>query len=256
MGEDLFWAIRGGGGASFGVIVAWKLKLVSVPSKVTVFRVEGTLEQNATKIIDKWQLMASKLDQRIMIRINMVRVNSSKNGNLTVQAQFESMYLGGVDQLIPLMQKRLPEMGLVREDCIEMSWIDSVLYMAGYTSDEPREVLLNRTQSGLPSFKAKSDYVRISIPIDRLQGLWPLFYEDEAQFAFVQFTPYGAKMDEISESETPFPHRSGNIFHIQYIVYWQEKGDEAAQKYIAWIRRVYNYMTPYVSRSPRAAYMN
>jgi len=31
MGEDLFWAIGGGGGASFGVIVAWKIKLVPVP---------------------------------------------------------------------------------------------------------------------------------------------------------------------------------------------------------------------------------
>ncbi|PHT29975.1 hypothetical protein CQW23_30474 [Capsicum baccatum] len=34
MNEDLFWAVRGGGGASFGVIVPWKLKLVRVPEKV------------------------------------------------------------------------------------------------------------------------------------------------------------------------------------------------------------------------------
>ncbi|KAE8731846.1 hypothetical protein F3Y22_tig00002511pilonHSYRG00399 [Hibiscus syriacus] len=34
MGEDLSWAIRGGGGASFGVIVAWKIKLVRVPAMV------------------------------------------------------------------------------------------------------------------------------------------------------------------------------------------------------------------------------
>ncbi|PPR93766.1 hypothetical protein GOBAR_AA26913 [Gossypium barbadense] len=27
MGEDLFWAIRGGGGGSFGVILSWKIKL-------------------------------------------------------------------------------------------------------------------------------------------------------------------------------------------------------------------------------------
>ena len=35
MGEDLFWAIRGGGGASFGVILSWKLKLVQIPATVT-----------------------------------------------------------------------------------------------------------------------------------------------------------------------------------------------------------------------------
>ncbi|KAK9735008.1 hypothetical protein RND81_04G177300 [Saponaria officinalis] len=44
MGEDLFWAIRGGGGASFCVIVSYKIKLVHVPEKVTVFRVSRTLD--------------------------------------------------------------------------------------------------------------------------------------------------------------------------------------------------------------------
>ncbi|KAL2343717.1 hypothetical protein Fmac_005002 [Flemingia macrophylla] len=257
MGEDLFWAIRGGGGASFGVIVAWKLKLVPVPSTVTVFNFPRTLEQNATEIIHKWQLVANKLDEGIMIRINMVRVNSSQSGKPTVQATFESMYLGGVDELIPLMQKSFPELGLVREDCTEMSWIDSVLYMAGFKSGQSTDVLLNRTQlNGLSFFKAKSDYVRDPIPDVGLQGLWPLFYEDEAESAYVQFTPYGARMDEISESEIPFPHRSGNIFHIQYGVSWQEKGDEALQRHVDWIRRLYSYMEAYVSKSPRAAYLN
>jgi FAD/FMN-containing dehydrogenase len=64
MGEDMFWAIRGGGGASFGVIVSWKIKLVHVPSIVTVFTVPRTLEQNATKLIHKWQYVASKIDER------------------------------------------------------------------------------------------------------------------------------------------------------------------------------------------------
>ncbi|KAF3646161.1 Tetrahydrocannabinolic acid synthase [Capsicum annuum] len=46
MRKDLFWAIRGGGGASFGVILAWNLKLVRVPEKVTVFSVGKKLEGN------------------------------------------------------------------------------------------------------------------------------------------------------------------------------------------------------------------
>ncbi|QCD83966.1 CO dehydrogenase flavoprotein-like [Vigna unguiculata] len=257
MGEDLFWAIRGGGGASFGVIVAWKIKLVPVPSTVTVFQVARTLEENATEIIHKWQRVANKFNESITMKANMVRVNSSKSGNPTVEAQFISLYLGRVDELIPMMQKIFPELGLVREECTEMSWIESILWKAGFANGEPTDVLLNRTQLiGLLFFKAKSDYVRDPIPDDGLEGLWPFFYEDEAKDAYIQFTPYGGRMDEISESETPFAHRSGYIFHIQYGVYWEEKGDEAAQRYMNWIRRVYKYMKPYVSESPRAAYMN
>jgi FAD/FMN-containing dehydrogenase len=37
MREDLFWAISGGGGGSFGIITSWKVKLVPVPSTVTVY---------------------------------------------------------------------------------------------------------------------------------------------------------------------------------------------------------------------------
>jgi FAD/FMN-containing dehydrogenase len=55
MGEDLFWAIRGSGGNTFGVIISWKLKLVPVPPKVTVFKVARTLEENATKLVHQWQ---------------------------------------------------------------------------------------------------------------------------------------------------------------------------------------------------------
>ncbi|XP_061983108.1 monolignol oxidoreductase AtBBE-like 13 [Populus nigra] len=51
MGEDLFWAIRGGAGGSFGIVTAWKVKLVPVPSTVTIFTVTKTLEQGATKIL-------------------------------------------------------------------------------------------------------------------------------------------------------------------------------------------------------------
>ncbi|XP_021911168.1 berberine bridge enzyme-like 17, partial [Carica papaya] len=69
MGEDLFWAIRGGGGASFGVILSWKIKLVRVPPKVTVFNVVRTLKQGATDVVYKWQQVASKLDKDLFIRI-------------------------------------------------------------------------------------------------------------------------------------------------------------------------------------------
>lgn len=51
MGEDHFWAIRGGAGGSFGIILWWKLRLVPVPETVTVFTVPKTLEQGATQIM-------------------------------------------------------------------------------------------------------------------------------------------------------------------------------------------------------------
>ncbi|KAK3188757.1 hypothetical protein Dsin_028318 [Dipteronia sinensis] len=59
MGDDLFWAIRGGGGASFGVILSWKIRLVSVPKRVIVFRISKTLELGATDVVHSWQIIVS-----------------------------------------------------------------------------------------------------------------------------------------------------------------------------------------------------
>ncbi|XWS48425.1 hypothetical protein CRYUN_Cryun13aG0075500 [Craigia yunnanensis] len=112
MGEDLFWAIRGGGGGSFGIVLAWKLNLVPVPVTMTVFTVRRTLEQNAIKLINRWQYVAHKLPDGMYSSLALNRVNSSQYGTKTVLASFRSLFLGGIDELVALMQERFPELGL------------------------------------------------------------------------------------------------------------------------------------------------
>ena len=69
MGEDLFWAIRGGGGGSFGIVVAWKIKLVPVPETVTICSTDRNLEEDAIKLIHRWQYVGNKLDENIYLGI-------------------------------------------------------------------------------------------------------------------------------------------------------------------------------------------
>ncbi|XP_057495043.1 tetrahydroberberine oxidase-like [Actinidia eriantha] len=257
MGEDLFWAIRGGGGASFGVILAWHIKLVPVPKIVTVFTVNRTLEQNATKLVHRWQYVADKVDDNLLLRLFLRRVNSStEDGRRTIQASFVSLFLGGVDTLVPLMQESFPELGLVRDDCIEMSWIDSILYFAEL-SGEPLDVLLNRNTSVADYyFKGKSDYATESISEEGLDRIWKeLIAAPIETFEFL-FSPFGGRISEISATETPFPHRSGTLYNLHYALVWEEKGSSAFNRHITWIRRFYSFMAPFVSMSPRSAYLN
>ncbi|PON87250.1 Xanthine dehydrogenase C subunit [Trema orientale] len=213
MGEDLFWAICGGVAASFGVVLSWKIRLVYIPSKVTVFSLVRILELNETKkLVHKWQYISHKFNEDLLIFVRLQTMYSTKEGNrkIVLQASSISMFLGGVDWLLPLMQKSFPELGLIREDCIEMRWIESLIYANGFTSGEPLEVLHDRTpQSRILSYKEKSDYVKKPIPERALEGMWEMLYEEDVGMALFQLFPYGGKMDEISESKTPFPHRSG-----------------------------------------------
>ena len=253
MGEDLFWAIRGGGGASFGIILSWKIKLVPVPPIVTVFTVGRTLEQGALKVFLKWQQVGSRLQEDIFIGAIFGAVSGSQEGERTIEVSFKSLFLGNTSQLLSLMKKSFPELGLEAKDCLEMSWIESVLYYTDL-SGEPVNVLLNRIPQFKNYFKAKSDYVQEPISETGLQGVWKMLYQDEAGIMIL--SPYGGRMNDISETEVPFPHRKGNLYKIQYLVSWDEEGDRVSKKRINWIRKLYAYMAPYVSKFPRAAYLN
>ncbi|XP_043726133.1 berberine bridge enzyme-like 26 [Telopea speciosissima] len=253
MGEDLFWAIRGGGGASFGAIISYKISLVAVPPTVTVFSVSKTLEEGATKLLYRYQQVVDKLHEDLFIRVSILPT-TNKSGNKTILVAFTSLYLGGSKELLPLIKKSFPELGVQSKDCKEMSWIQSVLYFAGYTNGESIDTLLNRTPQFRGYFKGKSDFVKEPIPETGLEGLWKNILEGDTFLMF--FVPFGGKMNEISESSIPFPHRKGNIYNIQYVARWTEQENPQAGKHIAWIRKLYDYMAPYVSKNPRAAYLN
>ncbi|EMS50470.1 Reticuline oxidase-like protein [Triticum urartu] len=118
MGSDVFWALRGGGGESFGVVVSWQVKLLPIPPKVTVFNVPVTASQGAADLVTRWQQIAA-----------------------------------------------------------------------------------------------------------------------------------------VPESATPYPHRAGVLYNIQYMNFWSmASGDGAVQT--RWIREFYAFMAPFVSSNPREAYFN
>nr|XP_004293693.2 PREDICTED: reticuline oxidase-like protein [Fragaria vesca subsp. vesca] len=252
MGEDLFWAIRGGGGASFGVIVSWKIKLVQVPEVVTVFRVERTLEQGATDIVHQWQHVGNTIDDDLFIRVVVMPVN--RKTQRTVKAKFVALYLGNAEKLEALMGERFPRLGLKHEDYVEIGWIESVLYWSNYPIGTSADVLLERIPQSEKFLKKKSDYIQEPMSKASLEGLWNKMRE--LKKPVLTFNPYGGKMSKISELDTPFPHRAGNVYKIQYSVNWKEEGSEAEDKHLDLIRRLYKYMAPYVSKSPRCSYLN
>ena len=254
MGEDLFWAIRGGGGASFGVILSYTVKLVPVPEIVTVFRVERRLEQNATELVLQWQQVAPHTDDGLFMRLLLQPVSSKVvKGQKTIRATVMAMFLGGADELVTLLGKEFPVLGLKKENCSEMSWIDSVLWWGNFGNGTKPEALLERNYSAI-FLKRKSDYVQTPISRDGLEGLWKEMIQlGKAGFVF---NPYGGKMNEIPSDATPFPHREGNLFKIQYSVNWEQSGVAEEKNFTDQATRLYSYMTPFVSNSPRRAYLN
>ncbi|KAE8673434.1 putative Reticuline oxidase precursor [Hibiscus syriacus] len=182
MGEDLFWAIRGGGGGSFGVILAYKIKLAT---------------------------------PMVLISRNW---------------------------------------GLTKDNCTEMRWIDSVLWWVDFDLGTPPNALQEGSNKDPKFAKRKSDYVQTPLPRDGLESLWKKLSENGKVGSACN--SYGWKMNEIKETETAFPHRAGNLYKIQYSVNWDEPGMEADTNYTNQAKAVHEFMTQFVSKNPRRAYLN
>ncbi|CAN1226529.1 Berberine bridge enzyme-like 17 [Linum grandiflorum] len=218
---DLFWAIRGGGGGSFGVILSWKIKLVKVPEIVTTFNVKRKLEEGATDIFYKWQHVSPNMSRDLFIRaVPQIVAGDGEGGKKEVEISFVGQYLGRLKELVLLMDKSFPELGFKTADGAEGSWAE---LPAG-----PPEVLLSR-EGKHRNFKSKSDYVKEVIPKEALPQIWEALLKTGA--AWMEWNPYGGRMAEIPANETAYSHRAGYL-------------------------SLHDAVTPYVTKEPREAFFN
>lgn len=251
MGEDLFWAIRGGSGASFGVILSWKIKLVLVPETVTVFVVDKITEQGLVDLIYKYQNVVTKLPDDLFIRMELSAIGVNKK---TIKAAFIGFFLGKTEGLLEVMKKHFPELGLNQHHCTEMKWIESVLYWNAIPTGTSIDVLLERVWFNKSYTKSKSDFIKNTIPKQGLECILQKLIK--LGDIVMQWNPYGGRMDEISEYAVPLPQRSGYLFKIQHILYWNQSRESHAEHYMNESRQFYDFMAPYVTSSPREAFLN
>ncbi|PAN36260.1 hypothetical protein PAHAL_6G259800 [Panicum hallii] len=243
MGKDLFWAIRGGGGESFGVVLSWKVRLVAVPETVTVFSIRRLRNESAVDLITKWQAIAPALPRDLYLRVLVQNQ----------QANFVALFLGRCGGLVDTMRGHFPDLGMTERDCQEMSWVKSTVFFFYNTADRPTEVLLDRRSANY-YLKVKSDHVAEPIPRQALEGIWTKWLE-QPEAALIMLDPYGGRMGSIPPSATPFPHRH-YLYQFQFFSFWFENGTAALERRLSWVRGVYEDLTPFVSKNPRAVYVN
>ncbi|KAL0793121.1 hypothetical protein Bca101_064498 [Brassica carinata] len=236
--------------AQAGATVGELYYRIAEKSSVHGFPAEQDL---GNKILSKWQAVAAdKLVEELFIRV-LFSV-AANNGSKSATTSYNALFLGGKDALLNVMKKGFPELGLTSSDCVEMSWIESTVYISGFPSRTPTTVFLQgKSPNPKINFKAKSDFVKNPIPVSGLIGMFKKLLE--ADSALMIWNPYGGMMAEIPESQIPFPHRKGVIFKIQYVTAWPNS-DKRPSRHINWIRDMYGYMMPYVSSNPRQAFVN
>lgn len=254
MGDDVFWAIRGGGGGTWGAVYAWKIRLVPVPDRVTSFIVNRAgSTRTVAELVHKWQRVAPSLPDEFYLSC-FIGAGLPELGRVGMSATLKGFYLGPNTEAVAILSRRFAELNLSDSELHEMNWIESVVFFSGLPTGSSVSDLKNRILYRKTYFKAKSDYVRD--PISRRDLIRVLDLLSNEPKAYLILDPYGGAMDRIRSENLPFPHRRGNLYIIQYMVEWTADGDGRREEYMRWIRGFYAYVGEFVSKGPRAAYVN
>ncbi|CAH1441848.1 unnamed protein product [Lactuca virosa] len=176
----------------------------------------------------------------------------------TIRIIFQGIYQGTTNTLLPVLDKVFPELGVTREICQEMTSVQSTLVFFGRPSSTPLEILTNRSAIPKSNSKTKSNFVREPIPISGLREIWNKFFENDLSGGLL-IIPAGGRMDDYSETATPYPHRAGTLYLLATSVNFVGQANDTTPvslRRLAWLQSLEELLTPYVSQNPRESYVN
>jgi FAD/FMN-containing dehydrogenase len=230
---DLYWASKGGGGGSFGIVTEFKLHVFPLKSAL-VFGVTWTLSQAAAvKLFAAWQAWAPNAPSNIT---SIMKVQAASHGNITLRCIGQSV--GSESELRaqigPMLKMDKPSSAL---SILSLSFLKAVQHFAGPLDYESVYM------------KAKSDYVLTPLSTAAITAM--MAAASQASTVALLCDGYGGKIADVAAADTAFPRRAGTQFCIQYYSSWTKAADTAS--HIANVAKVYAAMRPFM---PDASYVN
>jgi FAD/FMN-containing dehydrogenase len=223
---DLFWALKGGGGGSFGVVSRYKFRTYPV-TKVSVFGISWNLpKENAGAVFRNWQAWNQSASSGVT---SLFRINKNKNGSFYLHAVGQSIHSetwlkSEIQPLLDIEPSSLTVKG--------MSFLDGVRRFAG--KEDYSSVYM----------KGKSDYIYKEMSEEGIQVAFAGMEKQNAGTIGMAFDGYGGQIAKIGSLDTAFYHRKARSV-IQYFCQWGSAVNTESRLKI--IREYHQSMRPYVS---------
>ncbi|KAJ3254297.1 hypothetical protein HK103_007267 [Boothiomyces macroporosus] len=235
--QDLYWAVRGGGSGSFGIITEFVISVFKTTQNA-MFKIAFD-HTKQKELLAAWMRYFPSSDARLTTQYNV-----DKHGSTLV-----GQFLGTKDQV----QKMIQDSGMLSLGGIkEQTWSDNCNSVGAkafmWTSSCDRVDILNvptyLSQNDKEYSKSKSDYGSVLLPqagIDAVvDGL-----ANSPDWAWIQFEALGGVFATIPTNATPYVHRDA-LFSMQYAVSMQKGQDRTAPNY-QWILNYEQSLKPFVN---------
>jgi len=224
---DLFWALRGGGNGSFGVVTNFNFRTSAV-NLVARFGITWSKPTaQAAKIVQAWQQWLEDLPPAITGTLHLDKIAGGR-----IKVHFAGLSVDSESKL-KVELKRLQKLA----GTADPSSTTTQTFKAAAT-------VFNGTGPDFVLMKAKSDYV--TEPLTD-QGILTLLngLQKAPGAISVLCDSYGGAINKIASDATAFVHRGNTKYVIQYYKEWESAGQSDAN--IAMMRTLYDSMRPFVS---------
>jgi FAD/FMN-containing dehydrogenase len=240
--QDLYWALRGGGGGNFGIVTRLVFRTHPV-DRVLTYALEWPWS-DARRVLEAWQELAPNAPDGLFSVLNLnAAAGSTSAPRITSAGQFF-----GSEQRLRTLLKPLSDTGTpTRFAVTSRTYMDAQRMWAGCSGTIDNCHLPPRGNLGRSTFKAKSSYANRLLTA---RGIETLVRQIEARRAtgsgsgLVLLDAYGGAINRVKPSATAFVHRKA-LFSMQYLAYWESS--QPAQPNLVWLRRFHAAMRPYVS---------
>jgi FAD/FMN-containing dehydrogenase len=225
---DLFWALRGGGNGSFGVVTNFNFRTSSVNlvAKFAITWIRPVTQ--AVKIVQAWQQWLEDLPSSITGTLHLTK---EKGGVIQVHMAGLSVQS---ESSLKVELKRLQSLaGAANVSTSTITFHQAATIFNG-GEPNPDSVLM----------KAKSDYVTDPMSEQGISTLLNGLVKAPGEIAVLCDT-YGGAINKIAADATAFVHRANTRYVMQYYMQWDSASATTAN--IAMMRTLYASMRPFVS---------
>jgi FAD/FMN-containing dehydrogenase len=241
---DLFWACRGGGGGNFGVVTSFTFRTTPV-GEVATYVLEWPWAQ-VREVVEAWQAFAPHAPEALSLDLNLAATDVRPH--VTSAGQ----YLGSAADLkrvlAPLVAVGTPS----HVEVVPRTFLEAALHFAGCD----REGVEQCRKVQRATWKAKSDYVKRPLPRAAVDVMMRALEARVADPALGRGTilldAYGGAIARVPEAATAFVHRDA-LCSAQYLAFWPTGDAARAAANLAWMRRFYASLRPWMSGE---AYVN
>ena len=229
---DLFWALRGAGAGSFGIVTALTLDTFAVGT-VTTFNVEWPWAA-AAEVLDAWQAFMRTAPDELSC-VLALRVPATTGG--TPHIALNGQLFGSAGEASAALASLTAVGAPLRVNVLTRPFNVAVKYFAGGLTTRAR-------------LAAKSAFAKKSLSPAGIDTLVDAVEEKHADPRLrgggVVLFGYGGAINRVPRGKTAFVHRDA-LFSLEYATLWAAGNTALEQPSVRWLRDVRAAMVPYVS---------